>query len=37
MQYAAHDKELRAAVAWYGSPGRAYKDDPQPVSSFDVS
>jgi carboxymethylenebutenolidase len=37
MQYAAHDKELRAAVAWYGSPGRAYKDDPQPVSSFDVA
>ena len=37
MQYAAHDKELRAAVAWYGPPGRAYKDDPQPVSSFDVA
>jgi carboxymethylenebutenolidase len=37
MQYAAHDKNLGAAVAWYGPPGREYKDDPQPVSGFDVA
>jgi carboxymethylenebutenolidase len=37
IQYAAHDKDLRAAVVWYGAPGRAYKDDPQPVSGFDVA
>jgi carboxymethylenebutenolidase len=37
MQYAAHDKDLGAAVAWYGPPGRAYQDEPQPVSSFDVA
>src|SRR5262249_47505478 len=37
MQYAASDKDLRAAVAWYRPPGRAYKDEPQGVSSFDVA
>jgi carboxymethylenebutenolidase len=37
MQYAAHDKNLRAAVAWYGPPGREYKGEPQPVSGFDVA
>jgi carboxymethylenebutenolidase len=37
IQYAAYDKNLRAAVAWYGPPGRGYKDDPQPVSGFDVA
>jgi carboxymethylenebutenolidase len=36
IQYAAHDKDLRAAVVWYGPPGRAYKDDP-PVTGFDVA
>jgi hypothetical protein len=27
MQYAAHDKKIGAAVAWYGPLGRRYKDD----------
>jgi carboxymethylenebutenolidase len=37
IQYAAYDKQLGAAVAWYGPPGRGYKDEPQPVSGFDVA
>ena len=37
IQYAAYDKKVGAAVAWYGPPGRGYQDDPQPVSSFDVA
>jgi carboxymethylenebutenolidase len=37
IQYAAYDKKLGAAVAWYGPPGREYKDDPKPVSGFDVA
>jgi carboxymethylenebutenolidase len=37
IQYAAYDKDLGAAVAWYGPPGREYKDDPRPVSGFDVA
>jgi carboxymethylenebutenolidase len=37
MQYAAHDQGLRAAVAWYGPPNRPYKDEPQPVTGFDVA
>jgi carboxymethylenebutenolidase len=37
IQYAAYDKNLGAAVAWYGPPGREYKDDPRPVSGFDVA
>jgi carboxymethylenebutenolidase len=37
MQYAAYDKKVGAAVAWYGPPGREYKDEPQPVSGFDVA
>jgi carboxymethylenebutenolidase len=37
MQYAAHDQQLRAAVAWYGPPARPYKDEPQPVTGFDVA
>jgi carboxymethylenebutenolidase len=37
IQFAAHDKALRAAVAWYGPPSRAYKDEPQPVTGFDVA
>lgn len=37
IQYAAHDKDLRAAVAWYGPPGRMYKDEPQGVTGFDVA
>jgi carboxymethylenebutenolidase len=37
IQYAAHDKKVGAAVAWYGPPGRGYKHEPQPVSGFDVA
>jgi carboxymethylenebutenolidase len=37
IQYAAYDKQLGAAVAWYGPPGRGYKAEPQPVSGFDVA
>jgi carboxymethylenebutenolidase len=37
IQYAAHDKKVGAAVAWYGPPGRGYKDEPQSVSGFDVA
>lgn len=36
IQYAAHDQTVGAAVAWYGPPGREYKDEPKPVSGFDV-
>jgi carboxymethylenebutenolidase len=37
IQYAAYDKGVGAAVAWYGPPGRDYKDDPKPVNGFDVA
>jgi carboxymethylenebutenolidase len=37
IQYAAYDKHLSAAVAWYGPSGREYKDEPKPVSGFDVA
>jgi len=37
IQFAAHDKNLRAAVAWYGPPGRSYRDEPKPVTGFDVA
>jgi carboxymethylenebutenolidase len=37
IQYAAYDKRVGAAVAWYGPPGRGYKDEPQPVSGSDVA
>src|SRR5574337_955352 len=36
IQFAAHYKALKAAVAWYGPPGRPYKDDP-PKTGFDVA
>lgn len=37
IQYAAHDKTLAAAVCWYGPPARPYRDEPQPVTGFDVA
>ena len=37
IQFAAHDKDVGAAVAWYGPLGRGYRDEPQPVSGFDVA
>lgn len=36
IQFAAHYKDLTAAVAWYGPPGRPYKDDP-PKTGFDLA
>jgi len=36
LTFPAYYKDTRAAVAWYGPPGRAQKDDPRPVSPFDV-
>ncbi len=36
IQFAAHYKDLKAAVVWYGPPGRPYKDDP-PKTGFDVA
>jgi carboxymethylenebutenolidase len=37
IQFAASDKTLGAAVVWYGPVGRAYQDDPKPVSGFEVA
>jgi carboxymethylenebutenolidase len=37
IQYAAYDKSVGAAVAWYGPLGRGYKDAPQPINGFDVA
>jgi carboxymethylenebutenolidase len=36
MHFAAHYRDLRAAVAWYGPPARAYKAEP-PVTGFDIA
>lgn len=36
IQAAAHDRALGAAVVWYGSLRRAYRDEP-PRSAFDVA
>lgn len=36
FHFAAHRKDVRAAVCWYGPPARAYKADP-PVTGFDVA
>jgi carboxymethylenebutenolidase len=30
-------KDTKAAVAWYGPPARAQKDDPKPVAALDVA
>ncbi len=36
-QVAATNPEIKAAVAWYGPPGRPFPDQPAPVSGFDVA
>ncbi len=36
FHFAAHYRDVRAAVCWYGPPGRAYKGDP-PVTGFDIA
>ena len=36
FHFAAHHKDVRAAVCWYGPPARAYKAEP-PVTGFDIA
>lgn len=36
IQFAAHYRELDAAVVWYGPPARPFRDDP-PKNGFDVA
>ena len=36
-QVAATNPDIKAAVAWYGPPGRSFPDQPAPVSGFDVA
>jgi carboxymethylenebutenolidase len=36
-QVAATNPDIKAAVAWYGPPGRPFPDQPAPVSGFDVA
>jgi len=36
-QVAATNPDIKAAVAWYGAPGRPFPDQPAPVSGFDVA
>jgi carboxymethylenebutenolidase len=37
IQVAAANKDMKAAVAWYGPPARPYPDTPNPVTGFDVA
>jgi carboxymethylenebutenolidase len=37
FQVAATSPDMKAAVAWYGSPGRPFPDQPAPVTGFDVA
>ena len=36
-QVVATNPDIKAAVAWYGPPGRPFPDQPAPVSGFDVA
>jgi carboxymethylenebutenolidase len=36
-QVTATNPDIKAAVAWYGPPGRPFPDQPAPVSGFDVA
>lgn len=36
-QVAATNPDIKAAVAWYGPPGRPFADQPAPVNGFDVA
>jgi carboxymethylenebutenolidase len=36
-QVVATNPDIKAAVAWYGAPGRPFPDQPAPVSGFDVA
>ncbi len=37
LTFPAFYRDTRALVAWYGSPTRAQKDDPKPLSPLDVA
>lgn len=37
LTFPAFYKDVSAAVAWYGPPARAQKDDPKPVAPLDVA
>jgi carboxymethylenebutenolidase len=37
LTFPAFYRDTAAAVAWYGPPARAQKDDPQPVAPLDVA
>lgn len=37
MQAAAAMPDIKAAVAWYGPPGRSFAEQPNPVNGFDVA
>jgi carboxymethylenebutenolidase len=37
LTFPAFYKDTKAAVAWYGPPARAQKDEPKPVSALDVA
>src|SRR5262245_53843615 len=37
FQVAATNPDMKAAVAWYGSPTRPFPDQPNPVTGFDVA
>jgi carboxymethylenebutenolidase len=36
-QVAATNPDIKAAVAWYGSPARPFPDQPAPLTGFDVA
>ena len=36
-QVAATNPDIKAAVAWYGPPGRPFANQPAPISGFDVA
>ncbi len=37
LTFPAFYKETKAAVAWYGPPARAQKDDPKPLSALELA
>ncbi|MGH7264558.1 MAG: dienelactone hydrolase family protein [Candidatus Rokuibacteriota bacterium] len=37
LTFPAFYKNTKAAVAWYGPPARAQKDDPKPIAPLDVA
>lgn len=37
LTFPAFYKDTKAAVAWYGAPARAQKDEPKPLSPLDVA